>query len=370
MVWRRRDWAIPVGRIRGIRLLVTPSWFLSAALIVILAAPVLRNLLPGISPAMAAVTAAALAVLLGLSVLAHELGHCFAALHFHIPVRQVRLYLIGGVSELGRSPATAAEESLVAAAGPAVSILLTAACWAGWAITPTGSVAALVMLELALANGIVAVFNLLPALPLDGGRVLRAAIWRVTGRRRGGTMAAVICGLAIAAALLVVAAVALGHGGRLGTLQAVIIAVVGFFVATGAWAEWPAPAPRHWPPGLALSAAARPVIAVPEGGAAQRDSGTRHDSETRPGGGAVLLHLAPDGRTVGVQDSGAGARAPIIPLEAEMMVLPGESPGEVIDRISALSLPLVALLDEEGRVTGVVMASDLARVAAARTPRP
>lgn len=361
---RRGDRGIPLGRLRGIRLVVTPSWFLSVAVIVVVAAPLVRRFVPGTSGAGSALIAVLLAVLLGLSVLAHELGHCAAALRLGIPVREVRLYLIGGSSELARSPASAKEESLIAAAGPAVSVLLTLACWAAFQLMSAGSIGYLVTLELALANGIVAVFNILPALPLDGGRVLRALVWRITGRYRGGTIAGVIGGFALAAALLVWAALTLGAQTRTGTLQAVIIAVMGFFVATGAWAEWPSASGGHRSPSQLLRAVTRPVVRAREGEMA----GSQTAGSSYP---AVRLVIGSDGRTLGVLDlAGSNADpAAIIPLRPEMMVLPGDPPGEVIARIAALSLPLVALLDQDGQVSGVVMATDLHHASATRAPR-
>ena len=113
----------------------------------------------------------------------------------------VRLYLLGGVSELARAPRSPREEAIIAAAGPAVSAVLAGRVLAGRAAAtrPAPSSWLLLML-LALSNLVVAVFNLLPALPLDGGRVLRAGVWRASGNRGAGTTAAVVGGYVIAVA--------------------------------------------------------------------------------------------------------------------------------------------------------------------------
>lgn len=240
-LWRR---GIGVGRIAGIAIVVAPSWFLSAVLIVVLATPIVGRITGSRSTWVTGAVSLVLAVLLGVSVLAHELGHCAAAGIFGIRVSEVRLYLVGGVSELDRPPTTAREEALVAAAGPIVSALVALGCWGLFSLTDRFSVAWLITLELAVANGIVAVFNILPALPLDGGRVLRAAFWHVGRSQRIGTIAGCIGGFAVTAALLVWAVYALAMPGRGGVLQAVIIATMALFVATGAAAEWPRRAPQ------------------------------------------------------------------------------------------------------------------------------
>ena len=123
-------------------------------------------MLPDAGLGLSAVLAGAFAVLLGLSVLAHELGHCLVALRFGMPVRRVRLFLLGGLSELVRSPRRPQQEALVALAGPGVSIALALVCWVLLAIPADGAVAA------GGAVRAVGPWAKQPAscLPLDGGR--------------------------------------------------------------------------------------------------------------------------------------------------------------------------------------------------------
>ena len=147
--------------------------------------PVISQVVPGTGTGLAIAVSIMLGVLLGASVLAHELGHCWRPGVLGMQVVGVRLYLLGGVSELQRVPRSPREEAVIAAAGPAVSARLAGLLWLGGRRDrrPAPSSWLLVML-LALSNLVVAVFNLLPALPLDGGRVLRAGVWRVSGNRR------------------------------------------------------------------------------------------------------------------------------------------------------------------------------------------
>jgi Zn-dependent protease len=225
--------------VAGIDIVVSPSWLISAAVIVLIASPVIGRVVPGMTTVTAMSVSVLLAVLLGVSVLAHELGHCLVARSMGVRVHEVRLYLVGGVSELDRPPASPKEEALIAGAGPAVSALIALLCWLLVGSVAGRSVGWLLLIELALANGIVAIFNTLPALPLDGGRVLRAGVWKLVGRRRTATRVGAAGGLVVALALLVWAALALATGTRTGLLEAAIVAVMGFFVAAGAVAEWP-----------------------------------------------------------------------------------------------------------------------------------
>ena len=172
-----------MGRIGGVPIVVAPSWVLSVAVIVALGVPVISQVVPGTGTGAGRRGVDLLGVLLGASVLAHELGHCLAARVLGMQVVGVRLYLLGGVSELAKAPRSPREEAIIAAAGPAVSAVLAGAFWLAVAATTPGTVGWLLVMLLALSNLVVAVFNLLPALPLDGGRVLRAGVWRVSGNR-------------------------------------------------------------------------------------------------------------------------------------------------------------------------------------------
>ena len=142
-------------------------------------------------------------VLFFLSVLAHELSHSLVALSRGIPVRGITLYLFGGVSHLEREPARPSEEFLISVVGPLTSIAIAIVAavvfyfmnpghwpWSPRGITPVEMVAML----LALWNLSVGIFNMLPGFPLDGGRVLRAAVWAGSGSHITATRVAARCG--------------------------------------------------------------------------------------------------------------------------------------------------------------------------------
>ena len=121
-----------------------------------------------------------------MSLLAHELAHALVARHFGIRVERLTLWLLGGMAELGDEPPSARAELLVAGAGPLTSAAVgvgfgSAGVLLSWAGGPVAVV--VVLLWLAMINVILAGFNLLPGIPLDGGRVLRAVLWWWHGDR-------------------------------------------------------------------------------------------------------------------------------------------------------------------------------------------
>ena len=356
---------IPIGRIGSIRLVVSWTWLLSVAVIVLLAAPVVAQAVPGTGGGAAAAIAALLGVLLGASVLVHELGHCLAARSLGVPVTEVRLYLLGGVSELGRAPATPREEAVIAAAGPGLSVVLTGVFFLLVGGSTPHTVGWLLLIELALANGIVAVFNLLPALPLDGGRVLRAGVWQWSGRRRWGTAAAAVGGYAVAVALAVWALVQFTDSARGSVLQGGIAAVLAVFVALGAAGEHQADRPVSWPAGRTLAKLARPVVQLPaEIGAAMA---------LQAAGNRAVVLVGPDGVVAGLLDEPAAIRllrtdpgVPALsvstPIWPESVVVAGDDPAEVAARARPSGIRAFLLVGEDGLPAGVVAADELTRI--------
>lgn len=174
----------------------------------------------------------ALGFVLGLyaSVLVHELAHVIAARSFGQRVRSVTLHLLGGETAIEGGSRTPWHELVVSVVGPLASLAIALVCWqvddrltgtAGDVVFLIGSV-----------NLVVAIFNLIPGLPLDGGRVLKALIWAATGREAVGITVAGWIGRFTAVALVAYAATRLGDPGY--TFQLVIAVLVAFFLWTGA----------------------------------------------------------------------------------------------------------------------------------------
>ena len=183
-------------RICGIPLRIQPSWFIILVLLT-LAFQQQAASLPEASgaPALSWLLGLSTALLLFVSLLLHELGHSLAAQREGIKVSSITLHLIGGVARMERECSTAMGSFRVAAAGPAVSFLLAGLLLASQHsadhVTPLlgNLVAQLGVLNLALA-----LFNLLPGLPLDGGLILKALVWQFTGSQRRGIQVATATG--------------------------------------------------------------------------------------------------------------------------------------------------------------------------------
>ena len=362
----RRRIAIPLGRIGGIPIVLAPSWLISVVVVAALATSVVEQAVPGIPGAKAVLVSIGLGVLLGVSVLTHELGHCVAARSMGVPVVEVRLYLLGGVSELGRLPDSPREEAAIAAAGPGVSALLAGIAGLLVGSTTPHTIGWLLLIELALANLVVAAFNFLPALPLDGGRVLRAGVWRASGRRRYGTLAAVYGGYAIALALGIWGYSQLTASNRAGLLQGGIAVVMALFVGVGAAAEQNSDKSVVWDADVDIGRLARAVVHLP--------AETSVSLANQVAAGRAVVLTRPDGTAVGLMDprgavelarsqpyAPAGTVAqPIMPT---MVVFEHDGVAELVERSRAAPTDAVfVLVDDTGRPTGVVPAADIARI--------
>ncbi|MFI6316075.1 site-2 protease family protein [Nonomuraea sp. NPDC050556] len=187
----------------GIPIYVSWTWFIIAAFITFSFKDVFR--LPGMDDLGAYAVAFAFAVLLYVSVLLHELAHSVLAKAYGLPVRRITIYLLGGVSEIEKEPPTPGKEFAVAAVGPALSLGLAGIGFvADLFVVNGGDVPEMLVKQLWVSNLIVGVFNLLPGLPLDGGRMLRAGVWKVTRDPGQGTIVAAWVGRALAVVMVVV----------------------------------------------------------------------------------------------------------------------------------------------------------------------
>jgi Zn-dependent protease len=193
--------SIQLARVFGIRIGVDPSWFLVLFLIIWSLTGYFQDLLPG-DDTKAFVLATVSALLFFGSIVLHELGHAWVAVRNGIEIEGIDLWLLGGLARLRRDAQTPGEEFRVAAAGPAVTLLITIVCFVAAALLAgmgesfeaavfdegagVGEAEA-VLGYLAFVNFFLFVFNLIPAFPLDGGRIARAIAWWRTGDRSRAT---------------------------------------------------------------------------------------------------------------------------------------------------------------------------------------
>jgi Zn-dependent protease len=177
-----------IMRIGGISLRLHPTWFFVLVLLTFVFARDYRDALgPGLETTLLWPLSLASALLLFLSVVLHEFGHSFVAMRHGVKVRSITLFFLGGVANTESECKTARGEFLMAAAGPAVSLLIGAGLLLGQhAATHLSPALGEMAQRLGELNLVLALFNLLPGLPLDGGRILKALVWQVTGSQRRG----------------------------------------------------------------------------------------------------------------------------------------------------------------------------------------
>ncbi|MBW4623274.1 MAG: site-2 protease family protein [Cyanosarcina radialis HA8281-LM2] len=174
-----------------------------------------------------------LALLLFGSVLLHELGHSLAAMSQGIKVNSIALFIFGGVAAIDRESKTPAEAFRVAIAGPVVSLLLFGLFALITKVLPNSGILTLVAIELAKINLTIGLFNLIPGLPLDGGQVLKAAVWQLTGNRFTGVRWAAKTGKLLGGLAVAIAVVAFLTEPSL-IASAIWIVLIGSFVASNA----------------------------------------------------------------------------------------------------------------------------------------
>lgn len=356
--------------VAGIPVSVPWSGILGALLIAWLWSP--QFAVPGVSTTAQYLLAAAFAVLLYLSILVHEAAHALAARSFGYRVTGIVLWVLGGFTVYERERTTPGREAVVASSGPVVTALIALACWVGMRAVAgdPGSWAYLLLEALAFGNGFMAFYNLLPGLPLDGGAVVKALVWKVSGSEETGTVVAGWCGRVVAVAVLLVPlglVAALGGEPSLGL--ALTAAVFAALLWSGAGAAIQRGRMEARLPALTAAALARRAVPV------ERDLPLA-EALRRMGvaGAGGLVVVEPDGRPIGIVQEAAVAatpeqRRPWVPVSSVARRL---DPGAVVavDLVGRALLEAMQahpageylVVDAEGRVVGVLATADVDRV--------
>ena len=351
-----------LGKIAGIPVYVSPTWFLVAGVLTIGFAPIVERQLPDAGPARYAI-ALTFALLLYASVLFHEISHALTARTLGLPVRGITLHFLGGYTEIERDSPTPGRDMIVAAAGPLVS--LAAAGLAYVASQPVDQpIAEFLLLELAAANLLVGIFNLLPALPLDGGHLLRAAVWQVTGKEHTGTVVAARAGQILAGLVLILPFVL--AGGRPSIIGVVWSALVAVLLWSGATQALAVGRTRSRLPRLDLEHMTRraapiaPDVPLAEALRQAQGRGVRAlvivDSSGRPTGlvSEASVSAIPAGRRPWIP-VGQVARS----LQAGMVLSVETGGEELLRRMSETPASEYLVLDHDGGIYGVLAAADV-----------
>lgn len=197
----------PIGRILGIGIRLHLSWIFVVALVVVFMGDSELPGAPLLDLPLRWAAGIAIALLFFVSVLAHELAHALVARRWGLPVEELTLYVFGGSMTVDRQPPRPRAEAEIALAGPLLSLAVGAALFAGWWLTtmvqgPLSSAAGWVALWVAMANVLLGGLNLAPGLPMDGGRIVRAAVWARTGDYVRGSRSAAASGRTIGLAII------------------------------------------------------------------------------------------------------------------------------------------------------------------------
>lgn len=377
---------ILMGRPFGVPVYVAPSWFLVAALITWVFGGQLDRVLPELG-ATRYLVSLFFAVAFYASVLVHELAHTVAALRFKLPVRRIQLQFFGGVSEIEKESETPGREFVLAFVGPLLSLVLSGLFYLALLTVEPGTVPAVLLAGLMISNLIVAAFNLLPGLPLDGGRMLRAVVWKITGRPMTGTVAAAWVGRALAVSVLIglpllTQSDALGSGtedfGGMDTVtDALLAAILAAIIWTGAGNSLRMARLREHLPELRARTLTRRAVPVqtdtPLSEALRRanDAGARAlvvvDAHGEP------LSVVREAAIVGVPEH----RRPWVSVSGlaqdltDGMRVSAELSGEdLLDAMRATPATEYLVVEESGEIYGVLSAADVERAFVKAMARP
>ncbi|WDV50531.1 site-2 protease family protein [Streptomyces coeruleorubidus] len=375
-----------MGRPFGVPVYVAPSWFLVAALITWVFGGQLERVLPELGAARYLVSLF-FAVAFYASVLVHELAHTVAALRFKLPVRRIQLQFFGGVSEIEKEAETPGREFVLAFVGPLLSLALAGVFYAAVQTVEPGTVPGVLLAGLMISNLIVAAFNLLPGLPLDGGRMLRAVVWKVTGKPMSGTIAAAWVGRALAVSVLIGLPL-LTQSGALGTeavdnvgmdtvLDALLAAILAAIIWTGAGNSLRMARLREHLPELRARALTRRAVPVetdtPLSEALRRANAAGARALVVVDAHGNPVSLVREAAIVGVPEH----RRPWVAVSGlaqdltDGMRVSAELSGEeLLDALRATPATEYLVVEETGEIYGVLSAADVERAFVKAMARP
>jgi Zn-dependent protease len=390
--------AIHIGRLFGIELKLDPSWLFIFVLVVWS----LTSVFQAWHPIWATRTSLAVALVAGFaffgSILLHELAHALVAKLYGVPVRDITLHMFGGVSNIEREPPTAGAELLIAIVGPIASIALgvsmlgLAALVTGAAFDPSapGADAAAMMAGLSPistllvwlgpVNIVVGLFNLVPGFPLDGGRILRAVLWRSTGNLRKATRWSTSVGRAVGVAFIAIGgAMVLGlrvpfFGTGFGA--GLWLALIGMFLRGAATQHQAGSDVADALEGVHVRDLMRTTGATVPANASLRALVDRWFVR-RDEGVLAVFHFDEFAGIVSMDDlarvpreqwDDRAAREIMIPAKEVAKLSPEDAAFEALRTMGAAGVGGLPVLDEEGTLIGMLYERDVARWVALQTP--
>jgi Zn-dependent protease/CBS domain-containing protein len=362
---------LPLGRVLGVPIVVQPLWFVIVVLFTASFGPTVRDSVPSLSNNSSYGVALLFVLLLYASVLVHEIGHVVVAKLLGMQVNRVVLQFLGGASEVvEETPGKPGREFLVAAVGPLTSVLLGGVGFAVGAHFPPHSVGQLLANGFGWVNAVVAAFNLLPGLPLDGGRVLRSVIWQLTHDKLRATVAAGWVGRVVAVGVAVYGLASQNavrsNGGWHGGYGGLYLLVLAFFIWTNASMAIAQTKVLTVLPKLDLSTMTRralpvaPDLPVAEAVRRARDAQARGlvvvDAYGRPSGlvSEAAVSAMPEQRQPWVPVSDLAR-----PLEDGLLLRTDMSGERLLQAVQTTPATEYLVLDVAGKIKGVLARTDL-----------
>lgn len=371
----RRPGELKLGTIAGIPVLVRSSWLLVALLIAFVMAPRVEQVAPGLG-VLTYVAGLVFAVLLYGSVLLHEAAHAVAARAFGLPVRAIRLEFLGGVTEIERPSRTPWQEFVISVVGPITSIAVGLVSLTALLVTDPAGLVRLSLEGLAIANLFVGAFNLLPGIPLDGGKVLKALVWRITGSADTGTLVAAWGGRVVAVLAFAIPLGLSAAGFEITLTDYLIAGIIAMFIWSGASATLQYVALRRRVPSLDARALARPLVSVTE-----ETPISQAVLRSQEAGVEGILVRTTDGRLSGlVNDAALQAipeeRRPWMPISTvartwdDALAIPADARGDdLLQAMARTPAPEYLLIEPDGTTAGLLRAADVEAALSGRTRR-
>lgn len=360
--------SLRIARIAGIPVGVSPWWLAIVALITwSLGASYFPEVIHGISPAASYALGLASALLLFASILAHELGHALVARRHGIEVEGIDLWLLGGVSRMRGEAHDPRDELRYALAGPLVTAVI-ALCFGVLAqllpASTPAAVRALVEYQ-ALVNGLILIFNLLPAFPLDGGRVLRSLLWRHSGEIGKSTETAASVGRGFGYVMIGLGGLELLNGAP----QGLWLALVGLFVVMAAGAQATNAQVHAALSGVTASELmSAPAVSIPE------HTPVAHAAKAyfRPYRYTAFPVVDEEGRAIGIvsiaqvealicQHSPLQRLTGIVDRDPGLIVHGHDDIAELLERPAFARVGRAVVVDEPGRPLGLISITDVQR---------
>lgn len=360
---------VPLGKVLGVPVFLSPSTLL---LVLFIALTYSRpNQAGSVDSPSGYAVAVAFALLLVASVFLHELGHCLVSQAVGVQVRSITLYVLGGVTATEGDAHDPGRSSLITMAGPLVSLFLSAGAAVATHVLPAGGVARELAANLTWLNLIVAVFNMLPGLPLDGGHLVRAGVWRLSGNRPLATKVAGWTGRGLSVLLLLLGVLMTSLGGPAAYLNLFWTTLLAAFIWVGATQAMRSAVIVERLPRLHAGRMARPAVTVPSD--LPLAEALRRLTEHQAGGIVVIdgkgrpdavvveeaVSATPEQRRPWVT-VGAVARS-----LADGLTLRADLVGtDIVSAIRAHPATEYVVVDDEGSLVGVLRSADVAGVLA------